>query len=162
MSRFSNLDEKIFFEFKDDLDSLKLIAKQIKGTISDEDLIQKLYRIPDEEEDEIQTVKEGRVIYKLHKYKERKSKISKQKKEVYYRKNGKLDCEICGFDFYEKYGELGEGFMECHHRTRLSMLTKETETTLNDLALVCANCHRILHQKIDTSGVEELKQILKQ
>jgi hypothetical protein len=27
-----------------------------------------------------------------------------------------LACEACGFDFRERYGERGEGFIECHPR----------------------------------------------
>ncbi|MGG3845407.1 MAG: hypothetical protein C6W58_14570 [Bacillaceae bacterium] len=34
-------------------------------------------------------------------------------KEKFKRENGgRLFCEICGFDFYEVYGEIGEDFIE--------------------------------------------------
>ena len=39
------------------------------------------------------------MIYKLHKLRERDSKINKKKKDIYLKQNGKLDCEVCGFDF---------------------------------------------------------------
>jgi predicted HNH restriction endonuclease len=29
---------------------------------------------------------------------------------------------MCGFDFKDKYGELGEGFAECHHTIPVSEL----------------------------------------
>jgi 5-methylcytosine-specific restriction protein A len=59
------------------------------------------------------------------------------------------------------YGELGEGFAECHHRTPLGELTGKTRTRLADLAIVCANCHRILHRKRARGmTVEQLRERL--
>lgn len=161
MDRFSKLDKEIFFEFENNISGLNKIAKQIKNTISNSELSVKLYRIGDEEEDDVQGVKEGRVIYKLHKYRERDHKLNKNKKEQYFKKYGKLDCEICEFDFYKIYGELGEGFMECHHKVPLSEIEGESITLIKDLALVCANCHRMLHRKIDTLSIEELRNLIK-
>src|SRR5262249_53241181 len=60
---------------------------------------------------------------------------------------GGLACEACSFDFAAVYGELGEGFAECHHRLPFSQLKATTYTRLEDLAIVCANCHRILHRR---------------
>jgi 5-methylcytosine-specific restriction protein A len=67
---------------------------------------------------------------------------------------GNLNCEVCKFSFKDKF-EIN--FIECHHRTPIST-GGERETTLEDLALVCANCHRMLHKLIDGSylAVEEL------
>ena len=151
----------MFFEFRKNINGLNKIAEQIKNTISNPDVAVQLYRIGDEEDDEIQGVKEGRVIYKLHKYRERDPKLNKKKKEKYFKKYGKLDCEVCKFDFYEVYGQLGEGVMECHHKVPLSEIAGETITSIKDLALVCANCHRMLHRKIDTLSIEELRNLIK-
>lgn len=68
---------------------------------------------------------------------------------------GDLKCEVCQFSFKDKF-EVD--FIECHHRIPIST-GGERETTLEDLALVCANCHRMLHKHIDGRylSVEELK-----
>lgn len=161
MDRFSKLDKEVFYEFMNQTESLKKIANQIKSTISNIDTKAKLYRIQDEEENEITSVNEGRVIYKLHKLRERDPVINKKKKDLYLKENGKLDCEACGFDFYETYGELGRGFIEAHHRIPLSDIEGESKTRLKDLALVCSNCHRMLHKEIDTLTIEELKNKIK-
>ena len=161
MDRYSRLDKEVFFEFQNNISGLNKIAEQIKRTISNPELAVKLYQIGDEEDDDIQGVKEGRVIYKLHKYRERDPKLNKKKKQQYFKKYGKLDCEVCEFDFYKVYGELGEGFMECHHKVPLSEIEGESITSINDLALVCANCHRMLHRKIDTLSIEELRKLIK-
>lgn len=61
--------------------------------------------------------------------------------------NGRLLCECCRFDFFEEYGLIGQGFVECHHKNFIS--NGERKTTLEDLALVCSNCHRMLHRRKD-------------
>lgn len=160
MSSTSKLDKEIFFEFVNDKERLADLAGQIKDAVQNEELNFKLYRIPDEEDEELSFVNEGRVIYKLHKYRERNSKINKKKKANHLKQFGNLACEACGFDFFEVYGELGEGFIECHHRVPLSDLDAETKTRLDDLALVCANCHRILHRGINSINMEDLKKVL--
>ncbi|WP_427888645.1 HNH endonuclease [Kribbella sp. GL6] len=50
----------------------------------------------------------------------------------------------CGFDFNATYGTCGSGYIECHHRTPLGV-TGQTHTLLADLALICSNCHRMIH-----------------
>ena len=160
MSSYSKTDKEVFYEFKGKNEELKSIANQIKRTISNQKVNQKLYQIQVEDDEEIHSVKEGKVIYKLHKQRERDNKINQKKKDLYFKKNGKLDCEVCGFDFYETYGELGKGFIEAHHRVPLSEIDGETTTKLKDLALVCPNCHKMLHKAIDTLSVHQLKDII--
>lgn len=157
MSSYSKTDKIIFFEFRGKNRELKSIANQIKSTITNQEINQKLYLIPNEEDDEFYSVREGRVIYKLHKLRERDNKINKKKKDTYFKQNGKLDCEVCEFDFFKTYGNLGKGFIEAHHRIPLSKINGETKTKMNDLALVCSNCHRMLHKDIDNLSITELQ-----
>ena len=161
MNSFSKLDQEIFEEFYPvkKRGELKVLAAKIRESVSKEDFREKLYQIGDEDEE--RGVKEGSVLYRLHKYKERNSKIVKIKKEKTLKKYGRLVCEVCEFDFHEFYGELGEGFIECHHIEPLSSIELEKETKLKDLALVCSNCHRMLHRKISTLSVKNLKSIIK-
>ncbi len=103
---------------------------------------------------------EGRRRMRLHKTKERNGKAPRRKKLRVLQDTGRLICEACEFDFLESYGLLGEGFAECHHRTPLSELEEGHKTRLSDLAIVCANCHRILHRRKLTLSVEELRNIV--
>ncbi len=73
---------------------------------------------------------------------------------------GFLACEVCDFNFEDKYKSLGRGFAECHHRKPLSELTQENKIQLKDLAIVCANCHRMLHRTRPLKTVEELKKMI--
>ena len=41
---------------------------------------------------------------------------------------------------------IGENYIECHHDIPLHKLKPNTLTTIDDLRLVCANCHRMLHR----------------
>jgi 5-methylcytosine-specific restriction endonuclease McrA len=62
---------------------------------------------------------------------------------------GRLICEVpeCGFDFVERYGELGTDYAQVHHLLPLSKSPKQgREVKLSDLAIVCANCHAMIHR----------------
>lgn len=161
MDAYSKLDQEVFMEFANDRERLSKLAKQIKKTILNDELNLKLYKIEDQEDEETKSVKEGLVIYKLHKYRERDALINKKKKERSIKENGKLECEVCGFDFYKFYDEIGKGFIECHHKKPLSEIESEVITSIEDLALVCSNCHRMLHRELNILSIEELKKRIK-
>lgn len=55
-------------------------------------------------------------------------------------------CQVCGFNFRDFYGSLGAGYIEVHHLRPLSRRRTEQVTNIKDLAVVCANCHRVLHR----------------
>lgn len=75
--------------------------------------------------------------------------------------NGKLECEVCRFDFVKTYGQLGYGFAECHHTVPVSELTEGHKTKLSDLAIVCANCHRMLHKARPLISISELQTVVR-
>ena len=52
----------------------------------------------------------------------------------------------CGFDFEAVYGELGRDYAQVHHLKPLADRTKPSQTKLDDLAVVCANCHAMIHR----------------
>jgi len=88
--------------------------------------------------------------------------LIKAVKEEALKKCSELHCEACGFSFKEFYGELGNGFIEAHHLFPIAELTNETETKKSDIALVCSNCHRMLHRRRPwLSSIDELKSIIK-
>lgn len=105
-------------------------------------------------------VVEGRALLRLHQLKERKPRIVRRKKRAVLAAAGRLLCEACGFDFAAVYGKLGDGFAECHHRLPLAALDGETPTRLDDLAIVCANCHRMLHRSRPMMSVEQLRAVI--
>jgi 5-methylcytosine-specific restriction protein A len=102
-------------------------------------------------------------LTELHKSKERNPKVVREKKKRVLRESGKLECEVCGFDYVNIYGQLlGYGFAECHHTVPVSELTEGHKTKLSDLAIVCANCHRMLHKARPLISIDELRDVIKE
>jgi 5-methylcytosine-specific restriction protein A len=70
-------------------------------------------------------------------------------------------CNICGFDFFKTYGEIGRGFIHVHHKNPISQKAENYEINpITDLVPVCPNCHAMLHSSKDNIlPVEELKRV---
>ena len=73
-------------------------------------------------------------------------------------------CNVCGFDFEKSYGPWGRDFAEVHHLDMLGAASKHGRevNVATDLAVVCANCHRMLHRKAKTVlTLDELRAMLR-
>ncbi len=95
---------------------------------------------------------------KLHYRVERNRYISlKVKKRKGY------TCEVCDFNFTTKYGALGKDFIETHHLIPISTLElgKFKVNLADDFAVLCSNCHRMIHRLQDTSNIKALRAIVK-
>lgn len=103
---------------------------------------------------------EGNPRLVAHMRRERNSSIVQRKKNEVSKIKGSLKCEVCQFDFAEKYGEYGKDFCEVHHLTPLSQSDGKTKTELSDLAVVCSNCHRILHKINPMPTISALAKIV--
>ena len=103
---------------------------------------------------------EGKVKERLHYSRERNQQLIRQAKQAALEK-GKLKCQCCNFDFEAIYGEHGKGFIEAHHTIPVSELHEAGgETKIEDLALVCSNCHRMLHRRRPWLSMENLEQLI--
>ena len=155
------LAEELFHKFYNNREELKKLIARLDSLSMDEEAKS---GIDDLVEDSLESssVKEGKVLLKWHVYRERKSSSLARKLKTHRLKQfGKLECEACGFDFHETYGELGKGFMEAHHKTPLSEQEGEVVTTIDQLALLCANCHRMIHLQEDVSDIQLFQKLLK-
>lgn len=157
MESYSKLDKEVFQEFSSDIKLLNQIASNIKQVADNHELSKEIYKIGNDEMSETDSVKEGQVLYKLHKLRERNRKIIDAKKKTVLKEKGEIKCEACDFDFEKTYGELGKGYIECHHLIPLSNFHVNKETTLDDLALICSNCHRMIHKDLSINTIEEFK-----
>jgi len=109
------------------------------------------------------SAEEGDELYIAHRAKERNRKLVVEKKKQALKKDPLLHCECCMFSFVDKYGEWGKFFAEVHHKTPLASLSTATETKLEDLAIVCSNCHSMLHrQGHRTLTIDELTNAVTQ
>lgn len=72
-------------------------------------------------------------------------------------------CQVCQFNFQEKFGILGVDFIHVHHKIDIASIGNEyLVNPLTDLIPVCPNCHSMLHKKTPSYSIEELKEIMLQ
>jgi 5-methylcytosine-specific restriction protein A len=148
-------DQNVWDEFAADPARLHEVALAIRanlGTLSPEDT--------EAEDPEVTQAEEGAVLTRIHRRRERSAKLRKTKKKRVIETTGRLACEACNLDFGERYGPRAEGFIECHHIIPLHSLKPGQRTKLDDLAVLCSNCHRVLHLHKPWLMVEELKELL--
>jgi 5-methylcytosine-specific restriction endonuclease McrA len=112
---------------------------------------------PEKEEHGIYPQFENRKAITSHLQRERSSYLATERKN-----HDDYVCQVCGLRFEDAYGKLGEGFAEAHHRIPLHRLTGKVRTRMEDLATVCANCHRMLHKmEGKQNDVEKLRTIVR-
>lgn len=103
---------------------------------------------------------EGKLVERLHIARERNYQVISHAKQNFANKNGRVFCQVCGFDFENVYGDLGKGFIEGHHTIAVSDMTSDHKTKIEDIAMVCPNCHRMLHKKRPWLTMNDLNNIL--
>jgi predicted HNH restriction endonuclease len=171
LSDFKEFDNEVFLsnidvEFKNSVVSGKGITETEVNAIleygftSVGNVVRKLSdleRIVFTEDDE--GFPEGKLELKQHQVRERNPEVIKLAKKRYLDLHGKLICQVCEFDFKAHYGDIGEGYIEGHHTKPISEMVEDEETKVEDIAMVCANCHRMLHRKRPWLSVDELKQL---
>lgn len=104
---------------------------------------------------------EGNRRLVTHLRRERDSGIIQKKKAVVLAETGSLCCEVCNFNFKKTYGDCAPNFCEVHHLTPLHKSDGVIKTELSDLAIVCSNCHRVLHLTNPMLSIANLKDKLK-
>lgn len=102
---------------------------------------------------------EGKANLRSHLIRERNTRLIKSAKQQYFQKNPDMKCQICGFSFVEVYGEIGKQYLEGHHIKPVSELDDGCKTKIEDIILICANCHRMIHRKrpwLDINSIQKL------
>ena len=82
----------------------------------------------------------------------------------HYRKknNGRLKCEICGFDFGKVYGDEFIEKIHIHHLIEISSIGTEYEIyAIKDLIPICPNCHMIAHSRKPAYTPNEIKDMIR-
>ena len=96
----------------------------------------------------------------------------KEKFTVFYERDRRLrkqailihgtTCKACGTNFESKYGEHGKDFIHVHHKKPISEYggSKKVDPE-TDMAVLCPNCHSMIHRFRDkTLSVEEVAALL--
>src|SRR5439155_15207836 len=131
MSRGGKRDQEVWKEFSPNPDQLHRLVEAIRAGHSLPTATADAVAIEDDDESEFP---EGRVIYRLHRARERNRAVVEKKKAVVLQRTGRLACEVCSFDFGATYGPAGDGYIECHHAAPLAHVADTTVTRVQDPA----------------------------
>lgn len=138
LGNVSETDRAVWSEFGASPAATKLLADLIRAGVAASEAAEPVR--PDIE------FAEGRLITELHSRREREPKL-RERLLSSRRGSAKLICDMCGAPPLSTNAELKESHFEAHHIVPLSSTGART-TRISDLALLCANCHRLLHRAI--------------
>ena len=74
-------------------------------------------------------------------------------------------CQACDLNFSERYGTIGEGFIEAHHLKPIGTLEEGVPIkydVASEFAVLCANCHRMIHRTENPSDLAGFKKRIKE
>ena len=136
---------------------LPFIPEDSKTKIYDLIISSEISDFPSLEEDEIDLNFKEKKKLRYHKSFDRDPKLIKSaKKEHGY------TCMVCGFNYEDKYGEIGKNYIEAHHLIPFAELDENADLSpKKDVVVLCANCHRMIHRFEDTSNIKKFKKLIK-
>lgn len=91
---------------------------------------------------------------RIHKRIERNQKLAKAAKEFHG-----YTCQACGMNFEDVYGDIGKGYIEAHHLEPITSIKgkKVSRDPKKDFAVLCANCHRMIHKSMFVGNIRGFK-----
>lgn len=157
LTRGNKDEETVWNEFSGDPDRLKEVVAAIRRAVVEGDLV---FYTDDDDDPGMVEAKEGRLLTRVHRSRERNRKIVEQKKNSHLSLHGRLFCEACGFEFGSVYGPGAHHIVDCHHTKPVHTMVEGDTTRLDDLVLLCPNCHRVIHAHTPWLTVERLRELL--
>lgn len=140
LGNVSETDRQIWKEFSARPEAVHSLAKAIRTGAT---ALSEFKDVSGVEEEEFP---EGRVLTRLHMVRERdrrlRSRLLQSRRAI-----GVLTCDMCACISSTKELDFEEAMFEIHHLIPLAAAAERT-TRLQDLALLCANCHRLMHRAI--------------
>lgn len=96
----------------------------------------------------------------------------KYKAEVTFRKRNRAlieakksnsdgNCEVCGFNFTKFYRGFSKYCLVAHHLNPIGNRETGSQTSIDDIALLCPNCHIAVHTEDPPMKLEKLKKRIK-
>lgn len=148
-----------------DLPSEEILTSDLKRAIEAYRAL--VFRTNESEDDtdvvtEFELPKDTSVIetrkYVYHRKIERNATAAKNAKKFHG-----LICQACDVDMEKRYGALGKGYIEAHHLKPISTLEEGVAVTYNvkdNFAVLCANCHRMIHRTSDPGDLKSFRKIV--
>ena len=104
---------------------------------------------------------EGRFLTRTHVYRERDRTFAKHVRAHYAAlADGAVQCHACGTMPTDTYGPAGDSCLELHHKTPIAQLQPDSVTAVDDMALVCSNCHRVIHSRTPCFTIDEMADLV--
>ena len=150
------LDEQVMARFLAEPDVMHAMAESIRASVAESEPPDFPREVGYDGESEM----EGRYLLRWHAYRERNPALRRRKINSVLLGGGSLACEVCSFDFARTYGQRGSGYIECHHVEPLHV-GGEGPRAIRDLALLCSNCHRMIHAKPPWPTPAELREMIR-
>jgi 5-methylcytosine-specific restriction protein A len=155
-TRGSRLDREVIADFLADPVAMHRTAEALREADAGGDFA--ALSTPVEDEDYGDEEGRLRLFVRRHVRRERSARLRQRKIDSVVRAGRPIACEICNFDFEADYGPRGKGYIDCHHIVPLHVGGIRV-SRLADLALVCANCHRMIHVRSPWLTPDELRQM---
>lgn len=110
---------------------------------------------PDDQPQNETTFYEDTTVVRFHQRVERNAKLIKAVKAHHGHR-----CQVCEIDFEEVYGAIGQNYIEAHHLQPLASLKSQKiqMDVERDFAVLCANCHRMIHRSEFIGDIEGFKK----
>ena len=110
-------------------------------------------------------ISEGGVIEMTKRHVRQRSRELRDAAIEHYTKNGYIECSACSFEFSRAYGPAGKKYIEIHHLTPIceyeGNVKLDLARAIENVAPLCANCHRVVHLHNPILAVEEVRNSLR-
>jgi len=131
----NHLDKEVWDEFYDKPEALKKACQSIRAKMK-EDALKSSEKI---ENDGVSALKGESIEQRSY----------RRKRDLRLRQAALDDsggvCAVCDVNYSKVLGGKGIRVLQVHHKRQLSQLTAPQLNTPDDLAVVCANCHALIH-----------------
>lgn len=152
----NKLDRAVLVDFLAEPDRMRAVAQAIRLAVISGSLERPFI---EEIRASDMAASEGSILLSQHLIRERDPRLRRAKLKQVALDGLRPCCEVCSFDFGYVYGTMGEGYIEVHHRLPLHASGPRV-TRLSDLALLCSNCHRMVHRSKEWLTPEQLRERL--
>jgi len=147
LAKVSATDREVWSDFGGNPGLVKTLAASIR---SEAKAVQSTPEPPEGNDDE--EFPEGRLLTAVHKRRERHPGLRLKLVRKRASSPAGLICDACGDGPKTRDVHLQDAGFEAHHLVPLATASPVgTSTKLNDLALLCATCHRLIHRTIQRS-----------
>jgi len=133
-------DAKVLWEYMSEPERMHALAHAVRAS-----LLKQAVASLNSTDLEVLSTQAGMPHALAHLHREQDGRARSLRIDTALSMEGALRCEVCEFDFAHVYGELGKEYIEVHHVRPLHE-PGPANTRPEDLALLCSNCHRMIHR----------------